>query len=89
VFGPATDGGFWLLGLLRPDPTLLLGVPMSHPDTGRVQLDRLNRAGLAVAALPTLTDVDTPDTAAEVAVAAPNSRFAASVRALGRTAIAI
>src|SRR5918999_280929 len=77
VFGPAADGGFWLLGLLRPDPALLLGVPMSHPDTGRVQLDRLNQAGLTVAILPTLTDVDTPCTAAEVAGAAPHSRFAA------------
>jgi rSAM/selenodomain-associated transferase 1 len=85
VFGPAADGGFWLLGLLRPDPALLLGVPMSHPDTGRVQLDRLNQAGLTVAILPTLTDVDTPCTAAEVAGAAPHSRFAASVRALART----
>ena len=85
VFGPAAGGGFWLLGLLRPDPALLLGVPMSHPDTGRVQLDRLNQAGLTVAILPTLTDVDTPDTAAVVADAAPHSRFAMSVRALVRT----
>ena len=29
VFGPAADGGFWLLGLRRPDPQLILGVPMS------------------------------------------------------------
>ena len=29
VFGPAEDGGFWLLGLRKPDPQLILGVPMS------------------------------------------------------------
>ena len=31
VFGPATNGGFWLLGLRRPDRSLLAGVPMSAP----------------------------------------------------------
>jgi rSAM/selenodomain-associated transferase 1 len=86
VFGPAADGGFWLLGLVRPDPALLLGVPMSHPDTGRVQLDRLHQAGLTVAVLPTLTDVDTPEAAAEVAGAAPHTRFARTVRALSTPA---
>lgn len=30
VFGPASDGGYWLLGLRRPDPSLLIGVPMSR-----------------------------------------------------------
>ncbi|MBW8486884.1 TIGR04282 family arsenosugar biosynthesis glycosyltransferase [Actinomadura parmotrematis] len=77
VFGPATDGGFWLLGLRVPDPALLLGVPMSRDDTGRRQLARL--AGLRVATLPALTDVDTPADAAEVARAAPHTRFAAAL----------
>ncbi len=44
VFGPAADGGFWLLGLRKPDPQLILGVPMSVDHTGRVQLDRLRAA---------------------------------------------
>src|SRR5690606_17287654 len=29
-FGPAADGGFWALGLARPDARLLRGVPMSR-----------------------------------------------------------
>lgn len=78
VFGPAGDGGFWLLGLRRPDPRLLRGVPMSRPDTGACQLERLR--GLRVATLPTLTDVDTAADAVRVAAQAPRTRFAAAVR---------
>jgi rSAM/selenodomain-associated transferase 1 len=81
VFGPAEDGGFWLLGLRRPDRSLLAGVPMSKPDTGRVQLDRLTSAGLRVALAPELTDVDTIDTAERVARVIPDSRVAAAFAA--------
>ena len=38
TFGLAEDGGFWLLGLREVDPALILGVPMSRPDTGSVRL---------------------------------------------------
>ena len=80
VFGPAADGGFWLLGLRRPDRSLLAGVPMSRADTGRHQLDRLTSAGLRVAMLPELTDVDTFREAELIAGAIPGSRFAAAFR---------
>ncbi|GAA3941371.1 DUF2064 domain-containing protein [Actinomadura viridis] len=82
VFGPAEDGGFWLLGLGRPDAALLRGVPMSRSDTGRAQLARLYAAGLTVAVLPRLADVDTADDAARVAALAPHGRFASAVRAV-------
>ncbi|MFE1377943.1 DUF2064 domain-containing protein [Streptomyces sp. NPDC058740] len=75
-FGPAADGGFWALGLARPAPSLLLGVPMSAPDTGAVQYARLRAAGLRVGGLPVLRDVDTAPDAREVAAAAPGTRFA-------------
>jgi rSAM/selenodomain-associated transferase 1 len=78
VFGPATDGGFWLLGLRRPDRSLLAGVPMSRPDTGRKQIDRLTSAGLRVAMAPELTDVDTFGEAELIAGAVPGCRFAAA-----------
>jgi len=77
--GPAADGGFWALGLTRPDPELLRGVPMSTPQTGRVQYERLAGAGLSVRLLPQLRDVDTPADAEEVARLVPGSRFAAAV----------
>ncbi|WP_433225280.1 TIGR04282 family arsenosugar biosynthesis glycosyltransferase [Actinomadura formosensis] len=83
VLGPARDGGFWLLGLRRPQARLLRGVPMSRPDTGTVQLARLRDAGLRVGLLPELTDVDTPADARAVAAMAGGGRFAAAVRALG------
>ncbi|MGW0058318.1 TIGR04282 family arsenosugar biosynthesis glycosyltransferase [Streptosporangium sandarakinum] len=79
VFGPAADGGFWLLGLRRPDPALLLGIPMSLPTTGSEQLRRLRAAGLSVGLLPVLRDVDTAEDAAAVAAETPSSRFAATL----------
>ncbi|RAY16101.1 glycosyltransferase [Actinomadura craniellae] len=86
VFGPATDGGFWLLGLREPDPALLRGVPMSRADTGARQLARLRGAGLAVAKAPELTDVDTAADAALVAAQAPGGAFAAAFHRYRREA---
>lgn len=82
AFGPAADGGFWLLGLRDPDPALIRGVPMSAPGTGLVQLRRLTSAGLTVHRAPELVDVDTAGTAASVAGRAPGSRFAATLAQL-------
>jgi glycosyltransferase A (GT-A) superfamily protein (DUF2064 family) len=74
-FGPAADGGFWALGMARPQPELVLGVPMSRADTGARQRQRLVDAGLAVRDLPLLRDVDTAADAARVA-ARSSGRFA-------------
>jgi hypothetical protein len=78
-FGPATDGGFWALGLREPTGDLLRGVPMSRDDTGAIQLCRLASAGLRVRLLPPLTDVDTIDSAEAVAAIAPHTSFAAAL----------
>jgi glycosyltransferase A (GT-A) superfamily protein (DUF2064 family) len=76
-FGPAADGGWWLLGLRRPDPDLLLELPMSSASTGAATLARLGAARLDVRMLPELIDVDDAADAAAVADWAPTSRFAA------------
>jgi glycosyltransferase A (GT-A) superfamily protein (DUF2064 family) len=81
VFGPAANGGFWLLGLRRPDRSLLAGVPMSRPDAGRVLLERLAGDGSRVALAPRLTAAGTFDAAEQVARQIPASRFAATFTA--------
>jgi len=81
-FGPATDGGFWALGMRDPRGDLVRGVPMSRDDTGARQRRRLEDAGLSVGTLPVLTDVDTVAEASVVAVTAPDSRFAREFRRL-------
>lgn len=79
-FGPASDGGFWLLGLgdlpsgrlggrMRGD--LVRGVPMSSSETGRLQRERLVEAGLSVQDVQPLTDIDDIDTLRDVVTVLP------------------
>ena len=83
VLGLAHDGGWWALGLRRPDGDLLRGIVTSRADTGQRQLDRLRAAGLRTVLLPTLTDVDTVAEALAVAALAPGTRFARALAAAG------
>ncbi|MFP5220209.1 MAG: DUF2064 domain-containing protein [Actinomycetes bacterium] len=76
VLGRSVDGGWWALGLQRPDGALLRGVPTSRGDTGQRQLARLRGAGLSPVRLPVLCDVDTAADAVAVARQVPGSRFA-------------
>lgn len=84
-FGPATDGGFWALGLADPSRagSLVRGVPMSTDRTGAAQRLRLTEAGLTVRDLPPLRDVDTAADAVAVAgLCPPGSRFAGALASL-------
>ena len=80
VLGPATDGGWWALGMQRPQPDAVLGVPTSRPDTGARQVARLAALGLRTRALDRQTDIDTWPDAVAVALQAPATRLAAAVR---------
>jgi rSAM/selenodomain-associated transferase 1 len=82
VFGPSTDGGWWALGLRRPHPLAFAGVPMSRPDTGARQRERLTALGLRTGRLPSHTDVDTWNDAVAVARSTPGGRFAGAVEDL-------
>jgi hypothetical protein len=86
ALGPATDGGWWALGLRAPYPGVFDGVPMSAADTGARQLARLHQLGLRTALLPSLTDVDSFADAEQVAAEVPGSPFADAV-AVARSAL--
>ncbi|WNV82186.1 DUF2064 domain-containing protein [Umezawaea sp. Da 62-37] len=77
VLGPATDGGWWALGLRDGHQAgALRTVPMSRDDTGALTAAALRGRGLRLGRLPELSDVDDMGTALEVAAALPGSRFA-------------
>ncbi len=79
VLGPASDGGWWALGLRTASPTAFDGVPMSSPDTCAHQLRRLVELGLSPALIKVVTDVDTWEDALEVAATAPGTQFATMI----------
>lgn len=82
ALGLARDGGYWAIGLVDPGAAAraLLGVPMSTGTTGQHQLDRFAAQGMSVQALDLLTDVDTIQTAREVAAGAPGTELARVLR---------
>jgi rSAM/selenodomain-associated transferase 1 len=61
VLGPARDGGYTLVGLRRRAPGLFRGIEWSTPRVLDQTLERAARAGLGVARLPALDDLDTPE----------------------------
>ena len=83
VLGRAEDGGYWAIGLVRPDERAFRGVPMSVQTTGEAQRARLDELGLRTEELPVLRDVDFFEDARAVASEAPDSRFARAVGAVG------
>jgi rSAM/selenodomain-associated transferase 1 len=61
VLGPATDGGYYLIGMSRLYPSLFENIPWSSPETLRVTVERARELGLSVAMLEERRDVDTAD----------------------------
>ncbi len=61
VVGLAVDGGYWVIGLHRVDPSVFDDIPMSTSSTGLAQLSRLHRLHRQVRMLPMSHDLDTID----------------------------
>ena len=59
VLGPATDGGYYLIGLRRPQPALFRGIDWSTDRVLRQTLAVARRQRLRTALLAPLTDLDT------------------------------
>ncbi len=59
VLGPATDGGYYLLGLRQPQPELFLNKQWSTASVLADTVADAGRLGCRVALLPALHDVDT------------------------------
>lgn len=88
VIGAAPDGGYWGIGLRRPDPAVFDRIPMSVATTAAAQRARLASLGLETVQLPPLRDVDTAHDAEVVAMQAPGGRFAALLSAMAEEGMA-
>ncbi len=60
VWGPADDGGYYLVGMNRMIPELFAGIPWSTPDVLTVSRERAAAVGVRSALLPPWYDIDTP-----------------------------
>jgi uncharacterized protein len=61
VLGPATDGGYYLIGLRWLVPELFKAIAWSTDRVFRQTVDIASKLNLSLTTLPTLTDVDRPD----------------------------
>lgn len=69
VLGPATDGGYYALGLSRAGycPEIFTDMPWSTATVASLTRARLAAAGKSLALLPELPDCDTPEDLARLA----------------------
>jgi hypothetical protein len=62
VLGPATDGGYYLVGMKRPHPDLFVDIAWSTDQVFSQTLERAEALGLSVFELPSWYDVDSAAT---------------------------
>ena len=61
VLGPATDGGYWLIGLAKSEPALFEEITWSSRHVLAETLARAAALGMRVHLLRTLSDIDTAE----------------------------
>jgi len=59
VFGPALDGGYYLIGLSKSHPFIFEKKPWSEPQLLAVSLEELQQKNISFSLLETLNDIDT------------------------------
>jgi rSAM/selenodomain-associated transferase 1 len=59
VFGPARDGGYYLVGIKEPLQELFTDIPWSSETTLDISVQRARHAGRSVSFTETLSDIDT------------------------------
>jgi rSAM/selenodomain-associated transferase 1 len=60
VFGPAVDGGYYLVGLKRPLPSVFEGIEWSTASVMEKTIERLNALSIPFTLLPVWHDIDRP-----------------------------
>lgn len=58
VLGPATDGGYYLIGMNKPLELLFNNIKWSTSEVLSKTIDRAQRTGLTYSLLPVLNDID-------------------------------
>ncbi len=85
VLGPATDGGYYLIGVRRQVPGWLRSVPWSTNETLRRTVEAVTAMSASLALLPPWYDVDTPEDLTFLANHLAALRAAEPDRAVSRT----
>jgi rSAM/selenodomain-associated transferase 2 len=61
VLGPASDGGYYLIGMKRPIPQIFAGISWGAEDVLRQTTQVADKLGLQLALIDLLSDVDRPN----------------------------
>lgn len=61
AIGPSTDGGYYLIGLMKPRPELFQSIPWSTSEVLKATLSKAHEMNLSMELLEILDDVDTPE----------------------------
>lgn len=75
VFGPARDGGYYLIGMKSPVREVFEGVPWSSDQTLRKSLTKARFHGHSIAFTDTLSDIDTIEDLTTAGFIIPGSEF--------------
>jgi rSAM/selenodomain-associated transferase 1 len=81
IFGPAMDGGYWLVALEAPLPALFTDIPWSSAETLAASVEAAGSAGLPPGYVAAAPDVDEP---ADLPALLADPRCPPSLRALPR-----